>query len=78
MGDNASQITSIGWKPLHGVQEHGLGAFRRWDWGGTAGVKAVIGQHYTLAFRYSVGVMEAQTHYGLRNSTYQFSVGYRF
>ncbi len=74
-GNNAN---SVGWKPLHGAKEYGLDAFRHWDWGGTVGLKAVIGQHYTLAFHYSVGIMQAQTHYGLRNSTYQLSVGYRF
>lgn len=78
MGDSASQVTSISWKPLQGAKEHGLDAFRNWDWGGTVGLKAVVGQHYTLAFQYFVGVMKVQEHYGLRNSTYQLSVGYRF
>lgn len=78
MDESTSQVTSLDWKPLHGDKEHGLDAFRHWDWGGTAGLKAIINQHYTLAFQYSVGVMKAQTHYGLRNSTFQFSVGYRF
>lgn len=76
--EDASRVESVGWKPLQGAQAHGLDAFRRWDWGGTAGLKAVIGNHYMLAFRYSVGIMKAQTQYGLRNSTYQLSVGYRF
>lgn len=78
MGDNASQITSIGWKPLQGLKEQGLGAFRHWDWGGTAGVKTVIAKHYTVSVGYSLGIMKAQPGYGLRNSTLQMSVGYCF
>lgn len=66
------------WKPLQGKSEYGLGAFRRWDWGGIAGVKAVIAKHYTVSVDYSLGVMKAQPVYGLRNSTLKMSVGYRF
>lgn len=66
------------WKPLQGKNEYGLGAFRRWDWGGIAGVKAVIAKHYTVSVDYSLGVMKAQPAYGLRNSGLQLSVGYRF
>ena len=77
-GDKDSRVTSMGWKPLQGAKEQGLDAFRHWDWGGTAGVKAVIAKHYTVSVGYSLGVMKAQPGYGLRNSTLQMSVGYCF
>ena len=76
--NESGEVQSINWKPLHGKKEHGLDAFRRWDWGGTVGLKAVMSNHYTVAFDYSLGIMKSQTTYGLRNSTYQLSVGYRF
>ena len=72
------EISSEGWKPLQGNREHGLNGLRRWDWGGTAVLKAIIGRHYMAELSYSLGIMKAQTMYGLRNSTFQLSVGYRF
>ena len=55
-----------------------LQAFRRWDYGGIVGMKAVIADHYTISFDYRVGIKKIQAQNGLRNSTFQFSVGYRF
>ncbi|MEO4785785.1 outer membrane beta-barrel protein, partial [Bacteroides uniformis] len=52
--------------------------FNHWDVGATAGIKAVIGKHYTISFDYNIGLNKAQSTYGLRNSTFQLSVGYRF
>lgn len=72
------EVSSVGWKPLQGNREHGLDGLRRWDWGGLAALKAVVGRHYTVELSYSLGIMKAQTLYGLRNSTFQLSVGYRF
>lgn len=72
------EVSFVGWKPLQGNREHGLDGLRRWDWGGTAALKAIIGRHYTAELSYSLGIMKAQTLYGLRNSTLQLSVGYRF
>lgn len=77
-GEADGEVSSVGWKPLSGSGEHGLDGLRRWDWGGMAAVKAVVGRHYTVNLSYSLGVMKAQTLYGLRNSTFQLSVGYRF
>ncbi len=73
-----SGSVSTTWKPLQGKPEYGLEPFRRWDWGGTAGVKAVVNQHYTIDLNYSLGILKAQTDYSLRNSTFQLSVGYLF
>lgn len=33
-----------------------LQAFRRWDYGGIVGMKAVIADHYTISFDYRVGI----------------------
>ncbi len=66
------------WKPLEGKAEEGLKAFRRWDWGTTAGLKMIFNQHYTVSLDYSMGIKKMLKEYGLRNSTYQLSVGYRF
>lgn len=72
------EVTAIGWKPLSGKSEYGLHALRRWDWGSVAALKGIVAQHYTLEVAYTLGVMKTQTQYGLRNSTWQLSVGYRF
>lgn len=72
------KTTAMDWKPLSGKSEYGLHALRRWDWGGVAALKGVVAQHYTLELSYNLGIMKAQTQYGLRNSTWQLSVGYRF
>nr|WP_262911966.1 porin family protein [Phocaeicola vulgatus] len=53
-------------------------AFRRWDYGGIVGMKAVIADHYTISFDYRVGIKKIQAQNGLRNSTFQFSVGLSF
>ena len=74
------------WKPLDGFSykagepnnSGNLQAFRRWDYGGIVGMKAVIADHYTISFDYRVGIKKIQAQNGLRNSTFQFSVGYRF
>ncbi|MBE6281315.1 MAG: porin family protein [Bacteroides sp.] len=66
------------WRPLDGMAENGLKAFRSWDWGATAGIKAIWKQHYVLSVDYSLGIKKVSPDYGLRNSTYQLSVGYRF
>ena len=71
------KISSTQWRPLDGKEEQGLEAFRSWDWGATAGVKAVWKQHYTFSFDYSIGAKKALADYGLRNSTYRVSLGYR-
>lgn len=76
---------SVTWKPMDGFYyqagEHNYGrlqAFRRWDYGGIIGVKSVIATHYTVGLNYAVGIKKVQRQNGLRNSTLQLSVGYRF
>lgn len=75
------KVTDGEWKPLDGYG-HSSGlmipGFRRWEVGAVAGVKAVLGKHYTISFDYNIGLNKAQKTYGLRNSTFQLSVGYRF
>lgn len=66
------------WKPLDGKDKEGLNAFRHWDLGTTAGVKMILNQHYVVSLDYSLGLKKILADYGLRNSTYQISVGYRF
>lgn len=75
------KVTSDTWKPLDGYNHgsgQGIAGFRRWEIGGLAGVKVVIGRHYAVSFDYNIGLNKAQRAYGLRNSTFQLSVGYRF
>lgn len=84
-GDNITTEPAK-WKPLDGFSykagepnnSANLQAFRRWDYGGIVGMKAVIADHYTISFDYRVGITKIQAQNGLRNSTFQFSVGYRF
>lgn len=84
-GDNITTEPAK-WKPLDGFSykagepnnSGNLQAFRRWDYGGIVGMKAVIADHYTISFDYRVGIKKIQAQNGLRNSTFQFSVGYRF
>ena len=84
-GDNITTEPAK-WKPLDGFSykagepnnSANLQAFRRWDYGGIVGMKAVIADHYTISFDYRVGIKKIQAQNGLRNSTFQFSVGYRF
>ena len=73
-----SKITSTQWKPLDGYNNNEIQAFRKFDWGATAGVKAIISNHYTVSADYYMGIKKANNTYGLRNSTIQLSVGYRF
>ena len=78
------RLESGSWKPMDGyayedgVMRKRLDPFRRWDYGGTAGLKAVINRHYTVAFDYSVGLKKVQPQNDLRNSVFRLSVGYRF
>lgn len=76
---------STTWKPQDGffyqVSENNYGslqAFRHWDYGAIAGIKAVIADHYTVGLNYTVGLKKVQKQNDLRNSTFQLSVGYRF
>lgn len=72
------------WKPMDGyshtdgVMEKRLEPFRKWSYGGMAGLKAVVNGHYTISIDYSVGIKEVQKQNGLRGSALQLSVGYRF
>ena len=72
------------WKPMDGyshtdgVMEKRLEPFRKWSYGGMAGLKAVVNGHYTISIDYSVGIKEVQKQNGLRDSNFQLSVGYRF
>ena len=75
------KLIHAGWKPLDGygnTSDQAIRGFNHWDVGATAGIKAVIGKHYTISFDYNIGLNKAQSTYGLRNSTFQLSVGYRF
>lgn len=84
--DNEQMKTeTVNWKPTDGyfyqVSEHDYGnleAFRHWDFGAVGGIKAIIANHYTIGFNYTLGIKKVQKQNGLRNSTFQFSVGYRF
>ena len=79
VGDD--KLIHAGWKPLDGygnTSDQAIRGFNHWDVGATAGIKAVIGKHYTISFDYNIGLNKAQSTYGLRNSTFQLSVGYRF
>lgn len=72
------------WKPMDGyshtdgVMEKRLEPFHKWSYGGMAGLKAVVNDHYTISIDYSVGIKEVQKQNGLRGSALQLSVGYRF
>jgi hypothetical protein len=59
------------------IAANGLPAFRRWDWGATAGIKVSLNQHYLLLLRYAIGIKELQPSYGMRNAMYLISLGYR-
>jgi hypothetical protein len=74
--DGNSTITSD-WNPVKGDAANGLPAFRRWDWGATAGIKVSLNQHYLLSLRYAMGIKELQPSYGMRNAMYLISLGYR-
>ena len=78
VSDKLSLIPSVGVYASYGFGVGNLQAFRRWDYGGIVGMKAVIADHYTISFDYRVGIKKIQAQNGLRNSTFQFSVGYRF
>ena len=82
LGENYyGKLIHAGWKPLDGygnTSDQAIRGFNHWDVGATAGIKAVIGKHYTISFDYNIGLNKAQSTYGLRNSTFQLSVGYRF
>ena len=55
-----------------------LTPFRHWEYGGTAGLKAIIAEHYTVSFNYMVGIKQVHDLLGLRNSNFQLNIGYRF
>lgn len=84
-GDEMS-TESTTWKPFDGYSykvgdtnvNAELQAFRHLEYGGTLGIKGVVADHYTVGFNYTVGIKKVQEQNGLRNSTFQFSVGYRF
>lgn len=82
--DRDVYIKDATWKPMDGyshtdgVMEKRLDPFRKWSYGGMAGLKAVVNDHYTISFDYSVGIKEVQKQNGLRDSNFQLSVGYRF
>lgn len=73
MVDNGKPTEGYGYSAGQSIR-----GFKHWDVGAIAGVKAVIGKHYTISFDYNIGLNKAQSTYGLRNSTFQLSVGYRF
>lgn len=80
MVDNG-KLLDTSWKPIEGYgysAGQSIRGFKHWEVGAIAGVKAVIGKHYTISFDYNIGLNKAQSTYGLRNSTFQLSVGYRF
>ena len=66
-GDNITTEPAK-WKPLDGFSykagepnnSANLQAFRRWDYGGIVGMKAVIADHYTISFDYRVGIKKIQ------------------
>lgn len=83
-GDNITTEPAT-WKPMNGyfyqTGEHNYGelqSFDHWDYGVVVGIKAVVARHYTIGFDYTVGIKKVQEQNSLRNSTFQFSVGYRF
>ena len=82
---NDMNTESVTWKPMNGffyqAGEHNYGelqSFSHWDYGAVVGIKTVVTDHYTIGFNYTVGIKKVQKQNGLRNSTFQFSVGYRF
>lgn len=81
--NDPSLTETVKWKPMDGYVVNDktaalLQAFRRWDYGATAGIKTVVNSHYTLGLTYQVGMRKVQRQNSLRNSTWQLSVGYRF
>lgn len=80
---NTGQFVSAEWKPFDGYKDAKdsnarLEKLNQWDLGGVVGIKAVISDHYTASFNYSHSILEVQKELGLRNSSFQLSVGYRF
>ena len=55
-----------------------LNPLRHWTYGGIAGLKAVIGRHYTLSFQYYEAIKRIQYQCSIRDYGYQLSVGYIF
>lgn len=79
------------WKPMDGYSylvppaepdtyeyEARLNAFRRWNYGASGGLKAVIANRYTVSLQYNESIKKVQKQCNLRNYGYLFSVGYRF
>lgn len=53
------KLIHAGWKPLDGygnTSDQAIRGFNHWDVGATAGIKAVIGKHYTISFDYNIGL----------------------
>ncbi len=51
-------------EPLDGygnTLDQAIRGFNHWDVGATAGIKAVIGKHYTISFDYNIGLNKAQS-----------------
>jgi hypothetical protein len=76
--DNSEEVKNQSWKPMDGLQSAGLSAFRKWDWGGLVGVKALLADHYYISIGYLQGVKKSYPQYDFRNSSFSFSLGYRF
>lgn len=55
-----------------------LNSLRHWTYGGIAGLKAVIGRHYTVSFQYYEAIKQIQGQCSIRDYGYQLSVGYIF
>ena len=55
-----------------------LNPLRHWTYGGIAGLKAVIGRHYTVSFQYYEAIKRIQYQCSIRDYGYQLSVGYIF
>lgn len=56
----------------------GISPLRKWTYGGVAGLKAVIGKHYTVSLDYFEALKRIHKMCSLRDYGLQLSVGYRF
>lgn len=82
--DKSSNPETVKWKPMSGYSyeptQNGPASIpkhKHWDIGAIAGLKTVIYKNYTVSFSYSVGITQVFVR-DLRNSNFQFSVGYTF
>ncbi len=76
------------WKPMDGfsyvvfedprIITDGISPLRKWTYGGVAGLKAVIGKHYTVSLDYFEALKRIHKMCSLRDYGLQLSVGYRF